>query len=91
MVLSKFLYLIANWSSDPKPIKEILVILKSALKLLITSFQYGQQIAFLENQIIIKSSVCPLVSMAINLHFDILMQHRTFKFMVFLQVFPLLF
>ena len=81
VVLSKFLYLIANWSSDPKPIKEILVILKSALKLLITSFQ-------LENQIIFKSSVCPLVSMATNLHFDILMQHRTFKFMVFLQIFP---
>ena len=27
VVLSKFLYLIANWSSDPKPIKEILAIL----------------------------------------------------------------
>ena len=39
VVLYKFLYLIANWSSDPKPIKEILAILKSALKLLITSFQ----------------------------------------------------
>ena len=88
MVLSKFLYLIANWSSDPKPIKEILAIFKSALKLLITSFLYGQQMAFLENQIIFKSSVCPLVSMATNLHFDILMQHGTFKFMVFLQIFP---
>ena len=54
VVLSKFLHLIANWSSDPKPIKEILAILKSALKLLITSFQYGQQMAFLENQIILK-------------------------------------
>ena len=50
MVLSKFLYLTANWTSDPKPIKEILAILKSALKLLITSFQYGKQMAFLENQ-----------------------------------------
>ena len=88
MVLSEFLYLIANWSSDPKPIKEILAILKSALKLLITSFQYGQQMASLENQIIFKNSVYLLVSMATNLHFDILMQHRTFKFMVLLQIFP---
>ena len=88
VVLFTFLHLIGNWSSDPKPIKEILAILKSALKLLITSFQYGQQMAFLENQIIFKSSVCLLVSMATNLHFDILMQHRTFKFMVFLQIFP---
>ena len=78
-------------SSDPKPIKEILAILKSALKLLITSFQYGQQMAFLENQIIFKSLVCPLVSMATNVHSDILMQHRTFNFMVFLQIFPQLF
>ena len=81
MVLSKLLYLIANWSSDPNPIKEILAILKSELKLLITSFQYEQQMAFLENQIIFK--VFPFVSMATNLHFDILMQHRTLKFMVF--------
>ena len=83
VVLSKFLYLIANWSSDPKPIKEILATLKSALKLLITSFQYGQQMEFAENQIIFKSSICPLVSMATNLHFDILLQHRTFIFMAF--------
>ena len=68
VVLFKFLYLIANWSSDPKPIKEILAISKSALKLLMTSFQYGQQMVFLENQIIFESSVCPLVSMATNLH-----------------------
>ena len=87
MVLSKFLYLIANWSSHLKPVMEILAILKSALKLRITSFQYGQQMAFLENQIIFKSSVCPLVSMATNLHFDILIQHRTFKFMVFFHRF----
>ena len=64
MVLSKFLYLIANWPSYPMPVKEILA---SALKLLITSFQYGQQMAFLENQIIFKSLVCPLVSIATNL------------------------
>ena len=30
VVLSRLLYLIGNWSSDPKPIKEILAILKSA-------------------------------------------------------------
>ena len=83
-----FLYLIANWSPEPKPIKEILSILKSALKLLITSFHYGQQMAFLENQISFKSSVCPLVSMATTLHFDILIQHGIFKFMVVLQIFP---
>ena len=88
VVLSKFLYLIGFGSDDQFAIKGILAILKSALKLLITGFQYGQQMAFLENQIIFKSSVCPLVSMATNLHFDILMQHRTFKFMVFLQIFP---
>ena len=35
VVLSKFLYLTANWFSDPKAIKEILAILKSALKLFI--------------------------------------------------------
>ena len=50
VVPSTFLYLIANWTSDPKSIEEILAVLKSALKLLITSFQYGQQLAFLENQ-----------------------------------------
>ena len=32
VVLSKFLYLIANWTSYPKPIKEALAILKSLLK-----------------------------------------------------------
>ena len=52
VVLSKFLYLIANWTSYPKPIKEALAILKSPLKLLIASFYNGQQLAFLENQII---------------------------------------
>ena len=52
MVLSKFLYLIANWTSYPKPIKEALATLKSPLKLLITSSYNGQQLAFLENQII---------------------------------------
>ena len=41
VVLSRLLYLIGNWSSDPKPMKEILAILKSALKLLNISFQYG--------------------------------------------------
>ena len=50
VVLSKFLYLIANWASYPKPIKEALAILKSPLKLLITSSYNGQQLAFLENQ-----------------------------------------
>ena len=38
VVLSKFLYLIANWTSYPNPIKEALAVLKSALKLFITSF-----------------------------------------------------
>ena len=38
--------------SDPKPAKEALGKLKSPLKLLITSFHNGQQLAFLENQII---------------------------------------
>ena len=52
VVLSKFVYLIANWTSYPKPIKEALAILKSPLKLLITSSYNGQQLAFLENQII---------------------------------------
>ena len=32
VVLSKFLYLIANWSSDPKPIEEMLAVLQSAIK-----------------------------------------------------------
>ena len=52
VVLSKFLYLIVNWTSYPKPIKEALAILKSSLKLLITSAYNGQQLAFQENQII---------------------------------------
>ena len=52
VVLSKYLYLLANWTSYPKPVKEALAILKSPLKLLITSFYNGQQLAFLENQII---------------------------------------
>ena len=51
VVLSKFLYLIANWTSYPKPIKETLAILKPPLKLLITSSYNGQQLAFLENQV----------------------------------------
>ena len=49
---SKFLYLIANWTPYPKPIKEALTVLKSPLKLLITSSYNGQQLVFLENQII---------------------------------------
>ena len=52
VVFSKFLYLIANWISYPKPIKEALTILKSLLKLLITSSYNGQQLIFLENQVI---------------------------------------
>ena len=52
VVFSKFLYLIANWTSDPKPIEETLTILKSPLKLFITSSYNGQQLVFLENQII---------------------------------------
>ena len=51
-VVSKFLYLIANWTPYPKPIKEALTISKSPLKLLITSSYTGQQLVFLENQII---------------------------------------
>ena len=47
VVFSKFLYLIANWISYPKPIKEALTILKSPLKLLITSSYNGQQLIFL--------------------------------------------
>ena len=49
---SKFLYLIANWTPYPKPIKEALTISKSPLKLLITSSYNGQQLVFLVNQII---------------------------------------
>ena len=52
VVLSKCLYLIANWTSNPKPVKEALAVLKSPLKLLITSSYNGQQLAFLENQIL---------------------------------------
>ena len=52
VVSSKFLYLITNWTSYPKPIKEALTILKSPLKLLIASPYNGQQLVFLENQII---------------------------------------
>ena len=52
VVFTKFLYLIANWTPYPKPIKEALTILKSPLKLLITSSYNGQQLVFLENQII---------------------------------------
>ena len=47
VVFSKFLYLIANWTSYPKPIKKALTILKSPLKLLITSSYNGQQLVFL--------------------------------------------
>ena len=46
---SKFLYLIANWTPYPKPIKEALTILNSPLKLLITSSFNGKQLVFLEN------------------------------------------
>ena len=54
VVFPKFLYLIANWTSYPKPIKEALtIILKSPLKSLITSSYNGQQMVFLENQIIL--------------------------------------
>ena len=88
VVFSKFLCLIADWTPYPKPIKEALTILKSPLKLLITSSYNGQHLVFLENQIIFKSSIWPLVAMATNLHFDILMQHQTFRFMVFLQIYP---
>ena len=45
---SKFLYLIANWTPYPKPIKEALTILRFPLKLLITSSFNGQQLVFLE-------------------------------------------
>ena len=46
-------YLIASWTSYPKPIKGALtIILKSPLKLLITSSYNGKQLVFLENQII---------------------------------------
>ena len=51
VVFSKFLYLIANWTSYQKPIKEALTILKSPVKLLITSSYNGQQLVFLDNQI----------------------------------------
>ena len=46
---SKFLYLIANWTPYPKPVKKALTILKSPLKLLITSSYNGRQLVFLEN------------------------------------------
>ena len=88
---SKFIYLIANWTSYPKPIKEVLTILKSPLKLLITSSFNGHKLVFLENLIIFKNSICPLVAMATNFHFDILMQHQAFRFMVLLQIYPQLF
>ena len=52
VVFFQVLNLIANWTSYPKPIKEALIILKSPLKLLITSSYNGQQLVFLENQII---------------------------------------
>ena len=51
VVLSKFLYLILNWTSYPKPIKEVLPVLKSPLKLLIASPYNRQQLPFPENQI----------------------------------------
>ena len=53
VAFSKFSYLKANWTSYPKPIKGApTIILKSPLKLLITSSYNGQQLVFLENQII---------------------------------------
>ena len=52
VVFSKFLYLMANWTPYQKPIKEALTILKSQLKLLITSSYNVQKLVFLENQII---------------------------------------
>ena len=51
VVFSKFLYLIAYWTSYPKLIKDALAILKFPLELLTTSSYNGQQLAFLENQI----------------------------------------
>ena len=60
VVFSKFLYLIANWTPYPKPIEEALTILKSPLKLLITSSYNGQQLVFLENQIIFQKFHMPL-------------------------------
>ena len=36
-----------------------------------------------KSNIFFESSVCPLVAMATNLHSDILMQHQTFRFMLF--------
>ena len=60
VVFSQFLYLIANWTPYPKPIKEALTILKSPLKLLITSSYNGQQLVFLENQIIFGKFHMPL-------------------------------
>ena len=59
VAFSKFLYLIANWTSYPKPIKEALTILKSPLKLLITSSYNGQQLVFIENQIFFKVPYAP--------------------------------
>ena len=54
-------YLIASWRSYPKPIKGALTItLKSPLKLLITSSYNGQQLVFLENQIIFEKFHMPL-------------------------------
>ena len=46
VVLSKVLYLIATWTSYPKPIKEALAILRSPLKLLITSSYKRRTIIF---------------------------------------------
>ena len=45
---SKFLYLIANWTPYPKPIKKALTILKSRSKLLITNSFNGQQLVAVE-------------------------------------------
>ena len=71
----------ANWTSYPKPIKEALTILKSPLKLPITSSYNRQQLVFLE--------ICSLVAMATSLHFDVLMQHQTLRFMVFFTDLPI--
>ena len=91
VVFSKFLYLIANWTSYSKPIEEALTILKSPLKLLITSSYNGQQLVLLENQIIfLKVPYAPWLpwQQTCILNFNILMQHQTFRFMVFLQIYP---
>ena len=52
VVLFQVLIFDSKLDTLPKPIKEALTIIKSPLKLLITSSYNGQQLVFLENQII---------------------------------------